>query len=81
MFETIYDDIFYLKGILELPICLIGDMNSSTGELDHILTAEQEIIHSCETNDVTDVFVDDPSELNFFYDNIISRKGLTQIKQ
>ena len=51
MFETIYDDIFYLKGILELPICLIGEMNSHTGELDDILTFEREVIHSCETND------------------------------
>ena len=49
-------------------------MNSHTGELDDILTFEKEIIHSCKINDVTDVFVDDLSELNFFDDNIIILK-------
>ena len=81
MFETIYDDIFYLKGILELPICLIGDMNSRTGELDDILTFEREVIHSCETNGTNDVFVDDFSDLSFFEDNnTLSRKRVNKDK-
>ena len=81
MFESIYEDIFYLKGILELPICLVGDMNSRTGELDDILTFEREVIHSCETNDITDFFVDDCSDLSFFEDNnIISRKRANKDK-
>ena len=81
MFETIYDDFFYLKGILELPICLIGDMNSRTGELDDILTFEREVIHSCETNGTNDVFVDDFSDLSFFEDNnILSRKRVNKDK-
>ena len=81
MFETIYDDIFYLKGILELPICLIGDMNSRTGELDDILIFEREVIQSCETNDIADVFVDDFSGLNSIEDNnILSRKRVNKDK-
>ena len=58
MFDTIYDDIFYLKGQLELPICLIGDMNSRTGNLNDILTFEREVINNSETNEFANDFFD-----------------------
>ena len=34
MFEVISNDIFRLKNTHNLPICLLGDLNSRTGELD-----------------------------------------------
>ena len=41
----------------------------------------KEVIHSCETNDITDFFVDDCSDLSFFEDNdIISRKRANKDK-
>ena len=77
MFQTIYEDIFYLKGVLNLPICLIGDMNSRTGNLDDLLTFEREIINNCETNEV----INDYFDLSFFDDNnIINKKRVNSDK-
>ena len=36
---------------LYLPICLIGDLNSRTGELDDSFNIEQNIINDCEIED------------------------------
>ena len=77
MFQTIYEDIFYLKGVLDLAICLIGDMNSRTGNLDDLLTFEREIINNCETNEV----INDYFDLSFFDDNnIINKKRVNSDK-
>ena len=58
MFDTINDDIFYLKSQLKLPIFLIGDMNSRTGNLDDILEFEKEIISNSDIKDFADDFID-----------------------
>ena len=71
VFDTIYNDIFHLKTIFDLPLCLIGDMNSRTGNLNDILTFEHEIINSSEIND----FAQDFFELNSLEgNNKISKK-------
>ena len=76
MFDLIYEDIFYLKGVLDLPICLIGDMNSGTGNLDDTLAFEREIINNSET-DFTETFFD----LNYLDNNsIISKKRVNKDK-
>ena len=74
IFETIYDDIFYLRDKIKLPICLIGDMNSRTGTLEDTLDFEREVINNSEINDFADVLFD----MSFFDENsIINKKGLT----
>ena len=37
IFETISDDIVYLKGRYDAPICLTGDFNSRIGKLDDFM--------------------------------------------
>ena len=79
MFDTIYEDMFYLKSELKLPICLIGDMNAHTGNLDDTLDFEHVVINNSETND----FAEDLFNINLIHrDSIINKKKrLTQIKQ
>ena len=48
MFEAITDDIFNLRNTHNTPICLIGDLNSRTGNLDDTFTIEQSVINNCE---------------------------------
>ena len=48
MFEAITEDIFNLKNTHNIPICLIGDLNSRTGNLDDTFTIEQSVINNCE---------------------------------
>ena len=47
MFDVITEDIFVLKNTYNLPICLIGDLNSRTGTLDDSFTIEPCIINNC----------------------------------
>ena len=56
MFDTIYNDIYHIKDKLELPICLIGDMNSRTGKLNDILTFEREVIINSNVTDFAQDF-------------------------
>ena len=51
MFEVISNDIFRLKHTHNLPICLLGDLNSRTGELDDSFSIEQSIINNCEIDE------------------------------
>ena len=51
MFEVISNDIFKLKNTYKLPICLLGDLNSRTGELDDCFNIEQSIINNCEIDE------------------------------
>ena len=46
MFEVISNDIFRLKYTYNLPICLLGDLNSRTGDLDDCFNIEQNIINN-----------------------------------
>jgi len=79
MFDTIYNDIYHIKDKIKLPICLVGDMNSRTGNLNDILTFEREVINYSETNE----FAQDFFEISIFEgnDRINKKKELTQIKQ
>ena len=65
MFDTIYNDIYHIKDKIKLPICLVGDMNSRTGNLNDILTFEREVINYSETNE----FAQDFFEISFFEGN------------
>ena len=65
MLDTLYDDIEYLKNKLKLPICLIGDMNSRTGNLDDTLDFDHVMINECEIND----FAEELSSINFSNEN------------
>ena len=65
MFDTIYNDIYHIKDKLKLPICLVGDMNSRTGNLNDILTFEREVINFSETNE----FAQDFFEISLFEGN------------
>ncbi|CAL4084780.1 unnamed protein product [Meganyctiphanes norvegica] len=57
MFDVIYEDITNIISKFSIPICLIGDFNSRTGELDDILHIESEIINHCNLNDIaSDIF-------------------------
>ena len=77
MFDTIYDDISYMKLKLKLPICLIGDMNSRTGNLDDTLDFEREVIGNSETNDYAEYLC----EMNFFDEtNIINKRRVNADK-
>ena len=51
MYEVIANDIFRLKNTYNLPICLLGDLNSRTGKLNDSFIIEQSIINNCEIND------------------------------
>ena len=65
MFNVIYDDITNIISKYNIPVCLIGDFNSRTGELDDYLFIESEIINFCNLNDIAnDIF-----PLNFLYEN------------
>ena len=65
MFNVIYDDITNIISKYNIPVCLIGDFNSRTGELDDYLFIESEIINFCNLNDIaSDIF-----PLNFLYEN------------
>ena len=57
-FESITSDIFALKHSYNLPICLIGDMNSRTGNLDDSLVVEHSIINNCEIEDFAEELFD-----------------------
>ena len=71
LFETISDDIFYIKDVLDLPVCLIGDMNSRTGNMEDLLTFERKIANDCEINEL----IDDIFDISFIDDcNIINKK-------
>ena len=70
LFDTIYEDMFYLKSELKLPICLIGDMNARTGNLDDTLDFDHVVINNSETND----FAEDLFNINFFHTNSIINK-------
>ena len=56
--DTITNDIFILKNSYNLPICLIGDMNSRTGNLDDTFVIEHSIINNCEIDDLADEIFD-----------------------
>ena len=56
-FEVIYDDINSITAINDIPICLVGDFNSRTGELDDYLHIEPEIIYFCNLYVISNDFV------------------------
>ena len=57
MFNIIYDDITSIISRYNIPVCLIGDFNSRTGELNDCLNIESEIINHCNLNDIVcDIF-------------------------
>ena len=56
--DTITNDIFILRNSYNLPICLIGDMNSRTGNLDDTFVIEHSIINNCEIDDMADELFD-----------------------
>ena len=51
MFKVISNDIFKSKNTHNIPICLLGDLNSRTGELDDSFHIEQSIINNCGLDD------------------------------
>ena len=50
MYKVIDNDITNLKICYNLPICLMGDLNSRTGTLNDTLPIESSIINNCELN-------------------------------
>ena len=51
MFDAINDDILLLKNRFNLPLCLIGDFNSRTGDLDDSFSIESSVVNNCGLND------------------------------
>ena len=70
LYDKILNDISHMKGKLGLPVCLIGDMNSRTGNLDDLLYFEREIFDNSELdNEVMQDILD--INFNFFHNNSI----------
>ena len=51
MFDVLTDEILAMKNSFDLPLCLIGDLNSRTGNLDYSFVIEQSVINSCGIDD------------------------------
>ena len=62
MFEPIANDLIILKTTYNLPLCLIGDFNSRTGNMDDTFTIEQSVINNCGLGDVAQELFDIPIE-------------------
>ena len=52
MYVPISEDIFKLRNTYNLPICIVGDLNSRTGELDDSFIIDQNVINSCGLEDI-----------------------------
>ena len=51
MFEAIKEDVNSFKNTHNIPVCLIGDLNSRTGILDDTFIIEPSVINNCEFDD------------------------------
>ena len=83
MFDIIANDIFSLKNTFNLPICLIGDLNSRTGIIDDTFAIEQSVINNCELDDFAQElfdmsFTNDPNNIigkRYNKDNEVNHNG------
>ena len=67
MFDVLTDDILAMKNSFDLPLCLIGDLNSRTGNLDDSIIIEHSVINSCGIDDFAqELFGLDPNNINQF---------------
>ena len=65
MYDIILNDIATLKRIHKLPICLIGDLNSRTGNLDDTFGIDQNVISNCGLDEIAhDIFDLNSDNLN-----------------